>query len=696
MPRTLFALVSAVGILAAAGSVRAQVVTVDNLDAGFTALNGNWQTGSFPTPWATDYRFSDTVGGGTALVEWRPDLPEDGIYRVDVWYVEGVNRATNAGYTIHHLDGSTAVNVNQQAGGSQWNALGSFSFAAGTDGYVTLSNDANPNVVIADAVRFTFEGEITQGSDEFRAMWVSRFEWPNSNLATVQNNITSILNNLQANNFNAVLMQVRGQCDTLYPSPEEVWSNIVSSDGNAPPSYGSFDPLAYAIAQAHARGLEFHAYINTHVAWQGGSCAKPNYAPNHIFWDHFDEDNPAARDWLVHDESGIPVGCEESNYTWIAPGVPAAMAYVRRQIMYVVENYDVDGVHFDRIRTPGIEYSHDPISEARRTGQGNPDGLGFADWTRDQITRFNRDMYAQIMEVKPHVKVSSAPVGLYAGVRYAAYGYPQSDCGYFYGYSCLYQDAQAWLAAGAQDFICPQIYWADGGNNPDFSEILPDWLANAAGRHIYAGQITSVGISALLSQVDVSRSMGAGGNTVFSYSSFNNNNFWPSYSGPGGPYELPADTPAMPWKDNPTHGIIIGNVTHALSGQPLVDVSVTRNGSGYTALSGGDGLYSFLLVPPGTYTLNFAKTAVGTRQVCNVQVAAGQVVRVNTTLGGAQARGDFDFDGDLDLTDFATLVGCLAGPGVTYPPGDCCLPGDADDDLDVDLHDAALIDAGAP
>jgi len=683
---------SATLVLTVLASVRvagAQEVIVDNVDAGFTVTAGAaWTAGSFPTPWGANYVFADTSIGGTRQVEWRPNLPTSGTYRVDVWYVSGGNRADNATYTIQHSGGSTPLVVNQQAGGSQWNTLGTFSFNAGTAGHVTLSNNANPNVVIADAVRFTLEEE-AENPEEFRGMWVSRFEWPSSSLATVQSNILNILNNLQTHRFNAILMQVRGQCDTLYPSPEEVWSNLVSSTGNTPVGWGSFDPMAFAIAQAHTRGLEFHAYINTHVAWQGGSCAKPTYAPNHIFWDHFDQDNPAARDWLVHNDLGQPVGCEESNYTWIAPGVPDAMAHVRRQIMYVVENYDVDGVHWDRIRTPGTEYSHDPISEARRAGPGNPHGLGFADWTRDQITRFNRDIYAQIMEVKPHVKVSSAPLGLYAADRYP--GYPAGPCGFFYGYSCVYQDAQAWLAAGAQDFIVPQIYWADGGANPDFSEILPDWLANSAGRHIYAGQINSVGIAALLSQINVTRTMGGEGNVVFSYSSFNSSGNWASYSGVGGPYEQPADVPSMPWKDNPTHGIIIGNVTDGVSSDPLVDVWVTRTGSGYVALSGGDGLYSHLLVPPGTYELTFAKTGFPTRKICNVVVAAGQVTRVDTALGGAFIAGDFDGDGDVTLADFAPFVNCLGGPQVTYPANHCCLSGDADGNSTVDLQDAALI-----
>src|SRR5690606_13762583 len=96
-------------------------------------------------------------------------------------------------------------------------------------------------------------------------------------------------------NFNAVIFQVRGQADTLYPSPDEPWSPLVSPDGLEPEGWNGFDPLAYAIEGAHSRGLEFHAYINTHVAWQSGSNQTPA-ALNHIFYKHCDAAHPATRD----------------------------------------------------------------------------------------------------------------------------------------------------------------------------------------------------------------------------------------------------------------------------------------------------------------------------------------------------------------------------------------------------------------
>ncbi len=137
----------------------AQTITIDNSDAGFTILYGEWKTGAYGNPHGDDYNWAATsgFGGDPAEAEWRPELPAAGGYQVAIWYVQGSNRADNAPFTVHHAEGATPVPVNQQINGEAWVVLGTFAFNAGTGGYVTLFNDASPSVVIADAVRFTPE-----------------------------------------------------------------------------------------------------------------------------------------------------------------------------------------------------------------------------------------------------------------------------------------------------------------------------------------------------------------------------------------------------------------------------------------------------------------------------------------------------------------------------------------------------------
>ncbi len=495
--------------------------------------------------------------------------------------------------------------------------------------------------------------------DEFRGMWVTRFEWPDPDPAKAMHTIDTIMSDLAAAHFNAVLFQVRGQADTFYPSPEEPWSPMIAPDGQDP----GWDPLAYALQAAHANGLAFHAYINTHVAWQA-SGQQPPADPNHLYYRHCNAADPDARDWLIHNQAGEPVGFESDNYVWLAPGVPASQAYIRRQVMYVVNHYDVDGVHFDRIRTPGPHYSHDPISSARQApgSEGNPHHLDFADWTRDQFTRFLRDMTAEILEVKPHVVVSVAPAGLYRQERYP--GYPDN---FFYGFSKVYQDAQAWLAAGVVDLVIPQIYWADDGRLPGFADILADWVAHTAGRHIAAGQNRRWSLDQLADQVRAAATQGAAGVAMFHYSGFKQKGGFAHFAGSGGVYEQPARPPAMTWKTHPVAGTILGHITAGESGEPVIDAHVIRDGHDDVALSSGDGLFSFLDVPPGTHALTFSKQGRQPVTLASVTVAAGQATRVDVALDAATEQDDATHIEQASIADGQPDAPPLAQPPTWRP-----------------------------
>jgi uncharacterized lipoprotein YddW (UPF0748 family) len=437
---------------------------------------------------------------------------------------------------------------------------------------------------------------------EFRAMWATRFEWPDADQNTCQDTIDTIMEDLAGANFNAVLFQIRGQADVLYPSPYEVWSPLI---GGSDPGW---DPLAYAIDAAHSNDIEFHAYINIHTCWQSTQQVPPSN-PDHLFYAHCNAADPEARDWLHYNVPDDPVQFSESDYVWIAPGVPAFQAYIRQQILYVVENYDVDGVHFDRIRTPWSgQPSYDPISLARfAAAQSNPDDLDFTEWTADQITRNVRDIYAAIMAVKPYVKVSAA-----------VYSNPDSAP------ADQHQDALAWAQTGGMDILVPMMYFS-GGQGSTWDARLQAWLAGSGGRHVVPGHITSQGLSSLLEQIALTRMRGAQGNSVFSWGSFT---YWNDYL--ASVYQNPATLPPMDWKDNPPTGIIWGYVTDGSTA--VVDAQIVRSGSSYTALSTGDGFYSFLLVPPGTYSLTASQPGYEPVLVPDVTVAAGDVIRQDIVL----------------------------------------------------------------
>jgi len=138
-------------------SVAGAEIIIDNGDAGYTKT-GSWTAGSYSaTAYNNDYEYAGS-GGAASTARWTPTVTLPGTYEVFVWYVSGSNRANNAPYTVVYDGGSATVPVNQQTGGGQWNSIGSFDFATGTAGYVELGDNANPSVVIADAVRFVKAG----------------------------------------------------------------------------------------------------------------------------------------------------------------------------------------------------------------------------------------------------------------------------------------------------------------------------------------------------------------------------------------------------------------------------------------------------------------------------------------------------------------------------------------------------------
>ena len=98
---------------------------------------------------------------GHASLEWRPEIPQRGEYAVYISYKSLPNSSTSAHYTVHHSGGESHFAVNQKMGGGTWIYLGTFEFAEGSQGYVTLENSTPDGwkhsigtVVTADAVRF--------------------------------------------------------------------------------------------------------------------------------------------------------------------------------------------------------------------------------------------------------------------------------------------------------------------------------------------------------------------------------------------------------------------------------------------------------------------------------------------------------------------------------------------------------------
>src|SRR6476469_4909377 len=262
---------------------------------------------------------------------------------------------------------------------------------------------------------------------EFRGVWVAsvqNIDWPSQpGLSTQEqkDELLGILDRAVALRLNAIILQVRPAADALYASPYEPWSEYLSGRmGQAPNPY--YDPLEFAVNEAHKRGLELHAWFNPYRAHHPSGKSRPS--PDHIS--------------VTHPELVKRYG----THLWMDPGEPEVRAHTLKVVLDVVKRYDIDGVHIDdyfypykeRDRRGNIIEFPDANSYRRYRSAGGQ--LSRDDWRRANVDSLIHQVYVGIKGIKPWVKFGISPFGLWRpGNR------PQATVG-FDSYAELYGDSR--------------------------------------------------------------------------------------------------------------------------------------------------------------------------------------------------------------------------------------------------------------
>ncbi len=391
---------------------------------------------------------------------------------------------------------------------------------------------------------------------EFRAAWVStvaNIDWPSRNNLTVakqQAEAIAILDRARALNLNAIVLQVRPSADAIYASKLEPWSEFLTGQQGRPPR-PLYDPLEFWIDEAHARGLELHAWFNPYRARH--TTGKTALAPNHIA-----NTNP---------EAVKPYG----KSLWMDPGEPAAAQHTQEVILDVVRRYDIDGVHIDDYFYPYPIDAQAGSSDALEPGAASamrpqldfPDqvswqryrqaggNLGRPDWRRQNVNQLIEALHQGIHREKSWVRFGISPFGIGRPDRR-----PPGIVG-FSQYDSLYADAELWLAKGWLDYLTPQLYWPIAQKAQAFDVLLDYWLAqNPHGRHIWPGLFTSrIDNSArsftadeIVAQVALTRTRaGVNGHVHFSVVALMENRKGVSDQLKANVYQSAALIPATPW-----------------------------------------------------------------------------------------------------------------------------------------------------
>ncbi len=308
---------------------------------------------------------------------------------------------------------------------------------------------------------------------QMRAVWiatVTNLDWPSKKgLSSKEQQIemTNLLDNLQANNINTVIFQARPCADAYYVSSIETWSMWLSgTQGVAPCPF--YDPLQFVLDEAHKRCMEVHVWLNPYRAL--------NYEDISLF----------NKDHIYFKKKELFV--KYGNKYYFNPGLQETQEYLINVVEEIVQNYDIDAIHFDDYFYPypiaGKEFPDNFAFKTNSRGFTNKN-----DWRRDNITEIIRRLNLTIKSIKPWVEFGISPFGVWRHDSQDPRGSATQKS--LTNYDGLYADVLKWLEEGYIDYLVPQLYWEIGRKNIDYKILVDWWAKNTHGKNLYIGLFPS-------------------------------------------------------------------------------------------------------------------------------------------------------------------------------------------------------------
>ena len=303
-----------------------------------------------------------------------------------------------------------------------------------------------------------------QQKREFRGAWIQCVNGQFKGIGTevMKRTLSYQLDELQKDGCNAIIFQVRPECDALYESALEPWSYYLTGEQGSRP-YPYWDPLQWMVQQCHRRGMELHAWINPYRAKTKVAHAN---ARNHVVVRH--------PEWTF----------EYDGLTLLNPALKECRDYICEVVRDIVSRYDVDGLHIDDYFYP-YPVAGVPIPDDASYARNNYGIANRGDWRRHNVNLFIEQLYRTVHETKPWVKVGISPFGIYRNLRNDPNG---SRTNGLQNYDDLYADVLLWDREGWMDYCVPQLYWEIGHKAADYDALIHWWNDHLTHTDLYIGE----------------------------------------------------------------------------------------------------------------------------------------------------------------------------------------------------------------
>ena len=516
---------------------------------------------------------------------------------------------------------------------------------------------------------------------EYRGLWVETFNTPLNSQADV----SAVVAGARAANLNALFVQVRRRGDSWYLASLEPTHTALQP---------GFDPLKDLIERAHAENIEVHAFVIMGALWNRDTVPPD---PAHPMALHgFGPDGKVLdgpENWLTRsllpDGGFLSQGGQRfGNEFWIDFGHPDAAQYSVETVLHLVRNYDIDGLHLDRIRYPEIEgvpvdpaagasvgYNATAVARYQRryglTGVPGAADARWAEWRREQVTNLVRKIYLHVQDAKPGVKVSAALIA-FGGAPASDAQWPQAQA-----YWRVFQDWRAWTEEGILDLAIPMNYKREhvAAQLADY-DAWSAWMKDRAYRRaVLVGQGAFVNsIEGTLRQVRRAQSpspAGKRGQGIVFFSLAGSNAAVPANPlagnrdsplrpfadlaaaltagrsadgtvrfADGGMFAARATPPELSWKAAPRLGHFMGWATNQFAALDGAEVQIAPVAAGSpairTSFTDATGFFGAVDLAPGAYCITVKPVREEAfPSSCGWEIAAGRV----TTVDLGYARG---------------------------------------------------------
>ena len=304
---------------------------------------------------------------------------------------------------------------------------------------------------------------------EFRAVWiatVANIDWPQRGgdpWEKQKEEYLRILDFYKDLNFNAVVVQIRTAGDAFYESNLSPWSRFLSGEEGIAPETDQ-NPLNWLIREAHIRGFEFHAWLN----------------PYRATFDMNTEVLSESHDYFKHPDWMIKYG---KKY-YYNPGLPEVQKHMVSIIEEVVNQYDIDAIHFDDYFYP-YTINNEVFNDSLAYFSNNQAQLSLEDWRRSNIDTLVKQVHQVIKEQKPWVQFGISPFGVWKNIATDPKG-SNTKAGQT-TYEDLYADPILWMEKGWIDYLVPQIYWSLKLPVASHRILIDWWAENHKNSNLYVG-----------------------------------------------------------------------------------------------------------------------------------------------------------------------------------------------------------------